>query len=60
MHVAHFPELSADLPLVLEWVDTEERVGHLLPRLTALLEGTGGLLTTDPVEIHRYLPHSGG
>jgi PII-like signaling protein len=57
MHVAHFPDLSADLPLVLEWVDTEEHVQHLLPRLTAMLEGTGGLLTTDPVEIHRYVPH---
>jgi PII-like signaling protein len=57
MHVAHFPDLSADLPLVLEWVDTEARVGQLLPRLTDLLEGTGGLLTTDPVEIHRYVPH---
>jgi PII-like signaling protein len=57
MHVAHFPDLSADLPLVLEWVDTEARVGNLLPRLTEMLEGTGGLLTTDPVEIHRYVPH---
>ncbi len=57
MHVAHFPDLSADLPLVLEWVDTNERVQQLLPRLTDMLHGTGGLLTTDPVEIHRYMPH---
>jgi PII-like signaling protein len=57
MHVAHFPDLSADLPLVLEWVDTEERVQAILPHVCEMLEGTGGLLTTDPVEIHRYLPH---
>jgi PII-like signaling protein len=57
MHVAHFPELSADLPLILEWVDTDEQVNSLLPRLNELLEGTGGLLTSEPVEIHRYAPH---
>jgi uncharacterized protein len=57
MHVAHFPDLSADLPLVLEWVDTQERVDELLPWLCEMLEGTGGLLTTEPVEIHRYVPH---
>jgi PII-like signaling protein len=57
LHVAHFPELSADLPLVLEWVDTVERVHRLLPRVTEMLEGTGGLITTDAIEIHRYLPH---
>ena len=57
VHVAHFPDLAPDLPLVLEWVDTDERVEHLLPRVTQMLEGTGGLLTTEPVEIHRYVPH---
>lgn len=57
LHVARFPELSSDLPLVLECVDTEERVERLLPGLEALLEGTGGLLTTDPVAIRRYTPH---
>jgi PII-like signaling protein len=60
LHVAHFPELSADLPLVLEWVDTVERVQRLLPRMTEMLEGTGGLVTTDPVEIQRYVPHRAG
>jgi PII-like signaling protein len=57
IHTARLVDLSSDLPLVLEWVDTEERVVALLPRVTELLEGTGGLLTTDPVEIHRYVPH---
>jgi PII-like signaling protein len=58
LHIAHFPELSADLPLILEWVDTDEQVERLLPRLNQLLEGTGGLLTSEPVEIHRYAPHA--
>lgn len=58
IHTASLVDLSADLPLVVEWVDSVDRVERILPRLTELLEGTGGLLTTDPVEIHRYVPHS--
>ncbi|HZS01912.1 MAG TPA: DUF190 domain-containing protein [Chloroflexota bacterium] len=59
IHTASLVDLSSDLPLVLEWVDTQERVEALLPGLAAILEGTGGLLTTDPVEIHRYEAHQG-
>jgi PII-like signaling protein len=55
IHAATLVDLSSDLPLVLEWVDTDERVARLLPRLTAMLDG--GLVTTDPVDIHRYTPH---
>ncbi len=58
VHVARFPDLSSDLPLILEWVDTEERVQRLLPGLEQLLEGVGGLVSTDPVTIHRYEPHT--
>jgi uncharacterized protein len=57
IHTARLVDLSSDLPLVLEWVDAEERVAALLPRVAEMLEGTGGLLTTDPVEVHRYVPH---
>lgn len=55
IHAASIVDLSSDLPLLLEWIDTPERVEHLLPELTALLDG--GLVTTDPVEILRYVPH---
>ena len=55
IHAATLVDLSSDLPLVLEWVDSDERVAQLLPRLTAMLDG--GLVTVDPVEIHRYTPH---
>jgi PII-like signaling protein len=54
VHTASLVDLSSDLPLVLEWVDGVERVDQLLPGLSSILEGTGGLLTTDPVTIHRY------
>jgi PII-like signaling protein len=59
IHTASIVDLSSDLPLVLEWVDTQARVDALLPGLSTILEGTGGLLTTDPVEIHRYEAHQG-
>ena len=55
IRTARFVELSTDLPLVLEWVDSEERVARLLPRLVELLDG--GLVTTDSVEVVRYAPH---
>jgi uncharacterized protein len=56
IHAASIVDLSADLPLILEWVDTEDRVQRLLPALEAMLQG--GLVTTDPVTIVRYQPHS--
>jgi PII-like signaling protein len=56
IHTATLFEWSGDLPLVLEWVDTEQRVARLLPQLSAMLDG--GLVTTEPVEIVRYSPHN--
>jgi PII-like signaling protein len=55
IHAVSILDLSTDLPLVLEWVDSEDRVNELLPRLEELLQG--GMITTDPVEIVRYQPH---
>jgi PII-like signaling protein len=56
IHTASIVDLSSDLPLVLEWIDTEERVGQLLPIIEEMLQG--GLITTDPVRIIRYQPHT--
>jgi PII-like signaling protein len=56
IHSASIVDLSADLPLILEWIDTQERVDRLLPELEAMLQG--GLLTLDPVTIVRYQPHA--
>jgi uncharacterized protein len=57
IHAATLVDLSADLPLVLEWVDTTEQVERLLPVLLGMLTGT--LVTTEPVTIRRYTPHPG-
>jgi PII-like signaling protein len=55
IHAASIVDLSSDLPLVLEWIDSDARVAQLLPTLEAMLQG--GLVTTDPVTIIRYQPH---
>ena len=55
IHTASILELSSDLPLIVEWIDTPERVEGLLPRVEEMLQG--GLITTDPVRIIRYQPH---
>jgi PII-like signaling protein len=55
IHAASIVDLSADLPLILEWVDTEELVERLLPTIEEMLPG--GLITTDPVTIIRYQAH---
>jgi PII-like signaling protein len=56
IHAASIVDLSADLPLVLEWVDREERTAHLLPRIEEMLQG--GMITIDPVTIIRYQSHA--
>ncbi len=55
IHRVSIVDLSMDLPLILEWVDSEERVTQLLPAIEQMLQG--GMITTDPVNIIRYQPH---
>lgn len=56
IHTAKVLRLSEDLPILIEIVDTEERVRAALPTLDALLEeaGCGGLMTLERAEIIRY------
>jgi PII-like signaling protein len=56
IHTSSIVDLSTDLPLVLEWIDTEERYRRLSPRIMDMLQG--GMVTTDPVTITRYQPHT--
>lgn len=54
--VVHRPEpwrLSGDLPVVIEVVDSAERVDALIARLEHLLKG-GGLITVENVRVLRY------
>ncbi len=48
--------LSQDLPVVVEVVDTEERIQNLLPTLDDMMGG--GLVTLEKVRVIRYRPHA--
>ncbi|RME72045.1 MAG: CBS domain-containing protein [Chloroflexi bacterium] len=52
IHTASLVALSADLPLVIEWVDSPERVSRVMPRLREMV--TEGLITVQDVEVVTY------
>lgn len=56
IHTAKILRLSEDLPLIIEIVDTEEKIRAALPVLDALIEaaGGGGLITLEKAEIIKY------
>ena len=56
IHTAKILRLSEDLPIVIEIVDSEEKIRAALPELDALIgaAGCGGLVTLERVEIIRY------
>ena len=56
IHTAKILRLSMDLPMVIEIVDTEERVKALLPHLDQMMGG--GLVTMEKIKVIHYR-HSG-
>ena len=52
IHTAKILRLSMDLPMVIEIVDTEEKVNALLPFLDEMMGG--GLVTLEKVKIIHY------
>jgi uncharacterized protein len=54
MHTAHILRLSADLPIVVEIVDTDERVHKLIPILDEMVDE--GLVTMEKVRVLKYAP----
>lgn len=57
LHTAKILRLSMDLPMVIEIVDTEEKVNKFLPLLDQMMGG--GLVTMEKVKVIRYR-HGGG
>lgn len=55
MHTDRIEVLSLDLPIVIEVVETEERITEVLPLLDGMLEG--GLITLERVRVIMYRPH---
>ena len=52
MHTARLAELSGDLPVVIEVVDTEETIRRFMQEVDALVQE--GLVTLEAVRIVRY------
>lgn len=56
IRTAKILDLSADLPVIVEITDTEEKINRFLPVLHDLFDQarSGGLVTLEKVEIIRY------
>ena len=52
VHTASILRLSADLPLVIEVVDSQEHLDKVLPQIDTMM--TGGLITMEKVRVIRY------
>jgi len=46
--------LSQDLPIILEVIETQERIDQMLPRLDEMVDG--GLITLEKVRVILYRP----
>jgi PII-like signaling protein len=52
LHTAKILRLSEDLPIVVEIVDSEEKINAFLPVLDAMM--SSGLVTLEKVQVLRY------
>lgn len=52
VHTARLLELSADLPIVLEIVDTAEKIQEIIPELCQLVPK--GLIFSTDIYVHKY------
>jgi PII-like signaling protein len=55
IHAARFLDLSLDLPIVVECVETQEKIDEILPVLDEMVGG--GLITLEKVNVITYRPH---
>jgi PII-like signaling protein len=53
IHTSKILRLSMDLPMVIEIVDSEEKIKTLLPHLDEMV--TGGLITLENVQVIKYV-----
>lgn len=60
IHAVKILDLSLDLPIIVEIVDTEEKVQVFLKEANQLIEeaGCGALITLEAVEVIRYKPRN--
>lgn len=55
VHRAGILGMSLDLPLVIECVETEEKIRAILPELDGMMEG--GMITLERAKVIMYRPH---
>jgi len=58
LHTTKILRLSEDLPLVIEIVDSEEKINAFLPSLEQMM--SSGLFTLEKVQILQYGPKTAG
>jgi uncharacterized protein len=54
IHSAHLLQLSQDLPVIVEIVDSQEHLDGILPEVEKLM--SGGLITLEKARVIRYSP----
>jgi uncharacterized protein len=54
LHTTKILRLSEDLPLVIEMVDSEEKINDFLPVLDNLMSSGSGLITLEKVQVLQY------
>jgi hypothetical protein len=55
-HTQKLIDLSADLPMVIEVVESREKIDAVMPRVDAMM--ASGMITLEPVTVIRYThPH---
>jgi PII-like signaling protein len=55
-HTDKLLRLSTDLPLVVEVVDSKEKIDAVMPRIDAMMDG--GMITLEKATVIRYTPHA--
>jgi len=51
-HSQKLLDLSADLPMIIEAVESEEKVNAVMPRIDTMM--SGGMITMEKVKVIRY------
>jgi hypothetical protein len=56
-HTDKLLRLSLDLPIIVEAVETQEKIDALMPRIDAMMNG--GMITLEKATVIRYSPPQG-
>jgi uncharacterized protein len=56
IHTIKVFALSSDLPVIIDIIDTEEKILGFIPLLESMMidSGKGSMITTSKVKVHRY------